>query len=69
MRQPSLALAQDREFNSCDALCCQGKPTTREWDLNRPDAKKLDLPARVGDDDPRCGPASLQVFAGEDLQV
>lgn len=24
---------------------------------------------RVGDDDPRAGPASLQRFAGEDLQV
>lgn len=51
--------------------CCylQGKPTTREWDLNRPDAKKLDAPARLGDDDVRCGPASLQRFAGEDLTV
>jgi hypothetical protein len=47
----------------------QGKPTTREWDLNRPDAKKLDVPARLGGDDPRCGPSSLQRFAGEDLTV
>lgn len=47
----------------------QGKSTRREWDLSRPDAKKLDVPARLGDDDPRCGPASLQRFAGEDLTV
>jgi hypothetical protein len=47
----------------------QGKSTRREWDLSRPDAKKLDVPARLGDDDPRCGLASLQRFAGEDLTV
>jgi len=47
----------------------QGKATTREWDLARPDARKLDVPARLGDDDPRCGAASLQKFAGEDLTV
>jgi hypothetical protein len=47
----------------------QGKATRREWDLSRPDAKRLDMPARLGDDDPRCGPASLQRFAGEDLTV
>ncbi len=28
---------------------------------------KKDKPARVSDDDPRCGPASLQKFQGEDL--
>lgn len=39
----------------------------REFDLNDPNAKKKDVPARIGDDDPRCGPASLQKFAGEDL--
>jgi hypothetical protein len=47
----------------------QGKSTTREWDLNRPDAKRQEMPARLADDDPRCGPASLQKFAGEDLTV
>eukprot|EP00775_Hariotina_reticulata_P011333 gene11333-11483_t len=31
----------------------QGKASSREWDLNRPDAKQLELPTRVGDDDPR----------------
>lgn len=45
----------------------QGHPTTREWDLNRPDGKRIDSPARTGDDDPRCGPSSLQKFYGEDL--
>jgi len=39
----------------------------REFDLNDPDAKKKDVPARIGDNDPRCGPASIQQFGGEDL--
>lgn len=39
----------------------------REFDLNDPSAMRKDLPARLGDDDPRCGPASLQKFNGEDL--
>lgn len=39
----------------------------REFDLNDPNAKKKDVPARIGDDDPRCGPSSLQKFGGEDL--
>ena len=39
----------------------------REWDLYDPEAKKKDKPARVSDDDPRCGLASLQKFDGEDL--
>lgn len=47
----------------------QGKTNTREWDLNRPDAKLLDRPARVADDDEACGPASLQKFDGEDLSA
>lgn len=38
-----------------------------EWDLNDPDYLKKDMPARVSDDDPRCGLASLQKFQGEDL--
>lgn len=45
------------------------KDTRREWDLNRPDAKQIDAPARVGDDDQRNGPSSLQKFDGEDLTV
>merc|ERR1719453_156959 len=39
----------------------------REFDLNDPNSKKKDVPARIGDDDPRCGPSSIQKFAGEDL--
>lgn len=39
----------------------------REWDLQDPDYLKKDKPARVNDEDPRCGPASLQKFDGEDL--
>ncbi|KAL5014286.1 hypothetical protein ScPMuIL_008556 [Solemya velum] len=39
----------------------------REWDLYDPDYLKKDKPARVSDDDPRCGIASLQKFDGEDL--
>lgn len=39
----------------------------REWDLQDPDSLKKDKPARVNDEDPRCGPASLQKFDGEDL--
>ena len=38
----------------------QLKPTTREWDLNRPDALLIDQPARVGDNDSRLGPSSIQ---------
>lgn len=47
----------------------QVKNTRREWDLNRPDGKTIDEPARLGDDDPRLGPASMQRFDGEDLSV
>lgn len=39
----------------------------REFDLWDPNQLKKELPARVGDDDPRCGPSSLQCFSGEDL--
>ncbi|OWF35801.1 RIB43A-like with coiled-coils protein 2 [Mizuhopecten yessoensis] len=39
----------------------------REFDLYDPDYLKKDKPARVSDDDPRCGISSLQKFEGEDL--
>lgn len=39
----------------------------REWDLYDPDHLKKDKPARVSDDDPRCGISGLQKFDGEDL--
>lgn len=41
----------------------------REWDLQDPDHLKKDKPARVNDEDPRCGPASIQKFDGEDLNA
>jgi hypothetical protein len=37
------------------------------FDLNDPQAKRKGMPARVGDDDERLGPASMQKFGGEDL--
>lgn len=43
--------------------------TRKEWDLNRPDGKQIDVPGRVGDGDERCGPSSMQRFDGEDLSV
>ncbi|KAJ3305802.1 Protein Tax-1 [Kappamyces sp. JEL0829] len=39
----------------------------RDYDLYDPQSLKKDLPARIGDDDPRCGPSTLQQFDGEDL--
>ncbi|AYU76752.1 flagellar protofilament ribbon protein-like protein [Leishmania donovani] len=45
----------------------QKKEMGREWDLNDPEARRKELPARIGDDDPRNGPSSLQKFEGEDL--
>ncbi|KAG2499975.1 hypothetical protein HYH03_002260 [Edaphochlamys debaryana] len=47
----------------------QLKHTRREWDINRPDANQVALPARVGDDDVRLGASSLQKFDGEDLSA
>ncbi|GFG36955.1 hypothetical protein Cfor_12483 [Coptotermes formosanus] len=39
----------------------------REFDLYDPAGLKKSLPARLMDDDPRCGPSSAQKFFGEDL--
>ncbi|KAJ3290851.1 Protein Tax-1 [Rhizoclosmatium sp. JEL0117] len=39
----------------------------RDFDLVDPKALLKDLPARVGDADPRCGVSGLQQFEGEDL--
>eukprot|EP00759_Apiculatamorpha_spiralis_P055134 PhF_6_TR7289/c0_g1_i1/m.10897 len=47
----------------------QKKQMGREWDLNDPKRVLHELPARVGDDDIRNGPASLQKFEGEDLDA
>ncbi|XP_069141475.1 RIB43A-like with coiled-coils protein 2 [Argopecten irradians] len=45
----------------------QQPASRREFDLYDPDYLKKDKPARVSDDDPRCGISSLQKFEGEDL--
>uniref|UniRef100_H2YUK5 RIB43A-like with coiled-coils protein 2 n=1 Tax=Ciona savignyi TaxID=51511 RepID=H2YUK5_CIOSA len=45
----------------------QRPETRKEFDLYDPDSKKKDKPARVNDDDPRCGVSSMQKFEGEDL--
>ncbi|XP_043916469.1 RIB43A-like with coiled-coils protein 2 [Protopterus annectens] len=47
----------------------QKPESRREFDLNDPEGLKKDKPARISDDDPRCGPASLQRFQGEDLST
>ncbi len=45
----------------------QHPSSRREWDLYDPEGLKKDKPARVSDDDPRCGISSMQKFEGEDL--
>jgi len=60
MRELSQALNEFRALH-------QQPSSRREWDLYDPDALKKDKPARVSDDDPRCGISSLQKFDGEDL--
>ncbi|XP_053435428.1 RIB43A-like with coiled-coils protein 1 isoform X2 [Nycticebus coucang] len=39
----------------------------REFDLWDPEQLWKEFPARLSDNDPKCGPASLQCFSGEDL--
>ena len=70
-------------MEACGGALAQPKPTSnphpcyplqlqhtrKEWDLNRPDHKQIDSAARVGDNDPRIGAASMQKFEGEDLSV
>lgn len=48
-------------------LLHQQPDTRREFDLYDPNALKNDRPARICDDDPRCGVSSIQKFDGEDL--
>merc|ERR1712196_218538 len=59
-----------RRQKSCDDAAYnhayQRKQFRREYDLSNPDALKNDLPVRIGDEDPRLGPASMQVYHGED---
>ncbi len=40
----------------------------REFDINDPDSKLKDVPARMSDDDPRLTVSGLQQFEGEDLE-
>lgn len=47
----------------------QQPSTRREWDIHDPEAVHRGVPARVSDDDPRCGPCSMQRFAGEDVNA
>ncbi|KER32698.1 hypothetical protein T265_01371 [Opisthorchis viverrini] len=56
----------NRSLNEFRALH-QQPDSRREFDLYDPEALKKDRPARVSDDDPRCGVASMQKFEGEDL--
>lgn len=39
-----------------------------DYELRDKDALKKQLPARMGDADPRLGPSSMQMFTGEDLK-
>ena len=41
----------------------------REFDLYDPDYLKKDKPARVSDDDPRCGISSIQKFDGKYIVI
>ena len=59
-RQKAAYLAQ---FNATQL----GKEKSREYDLNDPRAKLIDLPGRMGDDDARLSVSGMQQFHGEDL--
>ena len=48
-------------------LMHQQPASRREFDIYDPDHLRKDKPARVSDDDPRCGISGLQKFDGEDL--
>lgn len=65
-RQEHDVRALNEALNEFRALH-QQPSARREWDLYDPDYLKKDKPARVHDDDPRCGISSLQKFDGEDL--
>lgn len=57
---------QHEEMNEYRKLHQQA-PQRRDYDLYDPLHLKKDLPARIGDLDPRTGASSLQKFEGEDL--
>lgn len=46
----------------------QQRHMRKEWDLNDPNSLRKERPTRDGDDDPYCGPSSIQKFGGEDLE-
>ncbi|XP_060606493.1 RIB43A-like with coiled-coils protein 2 [Ruditapes philippinarum] len=65
-RQSSDVFELNRALNEFRTLH-QQPDSRREFDLYDPDYLKKDKPARVSDDDPRCGISSIQKFDGEDL--
>ncbi|KAH3820008.1 RIB43A-like with coiled-coils protein 2 [Dreissena polymorpha] len=65
-RQETDIIELNRALNEFRSLH-QQPDSRREFDLYDPDYLKKDKPARVSDDDPRCGISSIQKFEGEDL--
>ncbi|XP_061469987.1 RIB43A-like with coiled-coils protein 1 [Rhineura floridana] len=61
-RQLNQAVVDFREWEQQPSM-------SREWDIHDPEAVRKGHPARVSDDDPRCGPSSMQRFTGEDLNA
>lgn len=62
-RQETDAFELNRALNEFRTLHQQAD-SRREFDLYDPDYLKKDKPARVSDDDPRCGISSIQKFEG-----
>lgn len=56
------------ELQSAWDIQMANKEYTLTHRLNNPNELKNEGPARSGDYDPRCGPSSMQIFAGEDLR-
>lgn len=54
---------EDNEFN----MTHMTRENSREYDITRPDYKKVQLPVRTGDDDAWLTVSSGQKFEGEDL--
>eukprot|EP00736_Rhodelphis_marinus_P003170 Rmarinus@m.5964 len=51
-----------------DFQSVQTKESRREWELSDPRSLAKTRPPRLADDDPNCGPSSVQKFEGEDVQ-
>jgi len=60
---------QRRIAMDAEATRIAGLVESETAQLNDPHALKKGAPARMGDQDTRCGPASLQRFDGEDLRA